>query len=201
MKFESIKTSKGNTGFSLESQEKANEQAAKMDANNNTNCYNCRYCSGCSDCSGCSSCIGCSDCSDCSGCRYCSGCSGCSDCSDCSDCSGCIGCSDCSDKKETPVKIPVIEQIDQAVYAAVTAAPDALNMSKWHVCDTTHCRAGWVVHLAGEEGYALQKFFNSTALAAQLIYRESRSPINPCRFFDSNENALADMKQSAEINK
>jgi hypothetical protein len=53
--------------------------------------------------------------------------------------------------------------------------------------------------LAGEEGYALEKFFNSTALAAQLIYRESGSPINPCRFFDSNNAALTDMKQRAEI--
>ena len=69
-------------------------------------------------------------------------------------------------------------------------------MNAWHTCDTTHCRAGWVVHLAGDAGYALERFYNTT-LAAQLIYRESGSPINPCRFYDSNEDALADIKRMA----
>ena len=31
-----------------------------------------------------------------------------------------------------------------------------------------------------------------------LIYRESGSPINPARFHDSNEDAMADMKRLAE---
>ncbi len=70
-------------------------------------------------------------------------------------------------------------------------------MGSWHTCDTTHCRAGWVVTLAGEEGKALEAFFN-TALAAQLIYRESGAPINPCRFFDSDADAMSDMKKLAD---
>ena len=115
----------------------------------------------------------------------------------CSDCSDCSGCSYCSGKKggtgEPP--IPVIPDIDRAVYAAASA-PDALDMGQWH-CGTTHCRAGWVVTLAGEEGAALEKYHN-TELAAMLIYRESGSPINPARFNDSNEDALADMKKRAE---
>jgi hypothetical protein len=53
-----------------------------------------------------------------------------------------------------------------------------------------------VVHLAGEEGYALERFHN-TALAAQLIYKVSGYQINPCRFHDSNEDALADMERLA----
>jgi len=73
-------------------------------------------------------------------------------------------------------------------------------MSDWHRnghCGTTHCRAGWVTHLAGEAGRALEEHFN-TELAAMLIYRESGSPINPARFYDSNEDALADMRRRAE---
>jgi len=73
-------------------------------------------------------------------------------------------------------------------------------MSTWHgnnSCGTTHCRAGFTVHIAGEAGYALERFHN-TALAAQLIYRASGAPINPCRFYDSNADALADMKARAE---
>jgi len=70
-------------------------------------------------------------------------------------------------------------------------------MGDWHTCETTHCRAGWVVHLAGEEGKALEDF-HDTCLAAQLIYRESGYEINPCRFFDTPEDAMADIKALAE---
>jgi hypothetical protein len=71
-------------------------------------------------------------------------------------------------------------------------------MSDVHSCETTHCRAGWVVHLAGHAGYALEKFHN-WELAAMLIYRESGYHINPARFYDSNEIALANMKKLAEL--
>jgi hypothetical protein len=74
-------------------------------------------------------------------------------------------------------------------------------MDKWHTCETTHCRAGWVVHLAGEAGKELEKFFG-TCLAAQIIYRES-SPlkVGVNRFFDSNEVAMEDMKRLADAEK
>jgi hypothetical protein len=70
-------------------------------------------------------------------------------------------------------------------------------MATWHTCETTHCRAGWVVHEAGEAGYALEKFHN-TELAAMLIYRASGYEINASRFYDSGPAALADMKRLAE---
>jgi hypothetical protein len=75
--------------------------------------------------------------------------------------------------------------------------PKALDMGAWHSCETTHCRAGWVVHLAGKEGYALEKR-TSTLFAAMQIYKVS-SPIrvSPPRFFESNEVALADMERCA----
>jgi hypothetical protein len=70
-------------------------------------------------------------------------------------------------------------------------------MDTWHTCGTVHCRGGWAVHIAGEPGYALERF-HGTALAAQLIYKASGAEISPVRFFDNNENALADMKRLAE---
>jgi hypothetical protein len=74
-------------------------------------------------------------------------------------------------------------------------------MSTWHhACGTTHCRGGWVVTLAGKAGKDLETF-HGTLLAAQLIYCASGHEINPCRFFDSNEDALADMKKLAEQEK
>ena len=69
-------------------------------------------------------------------------------------------------------------------------------MDAWH-CGTSHCRAGWVVHLAGEAGYALEAQ-TTTLFAAQQIYKASGYDISPVRFYDSNEDALADMKRLAE---
>jgi hypothetical protein len=69
-------------------------------------------------------------------------------------------------------------------------------MQTWHSCNTTHCRAGWAVHLAGEAGYALERF-HGPLLAGQLIYRESGYPISPVRFFDNEADALEDMRKLA----
>ena len=71
-------------------------------------------------------------------------------------------------------------------------------MDDWHTCATTHCRAGWVVHLAGEAGYALERHHN-TLLAAQLIYKASGYNISPVRFFDGNDAAMTDMLRLAEV--
>ena len=72
-------------------------------------------------------------------------------------------------------------------------------MDTWHTCENTHCRAGWAVTLAGAEGRTLESFYN-TELAAMLIYDASAPDfkINPARFYDDNEAALADMKKLAE---
>jgi hypothetical protein len=70
-------------------------------------------------------------------------------------------------------------------------------MSTWHTCETTHCRAGWVVHLAGKAGQKLEKA-TSTLFAAMQIYKASGYRINPNRFFDVNTKAMEDMKRLAE---
>jgi hypothetical protein len=44
----------------------------------------------------------------------------------------------------------------KAIAEVATADHDALKMNKWH-CGTSHCIAGWAVHLEGEAGYALEK--------------------------------------------
>lgn len=74
-------------------------------------------------------------------------------------------------------------------------------MSRWHTCETTHCRAGWVVHLAGEAGKKLEEFHH-TPLAAQLIYRASSSlHVSPVRFFEDNETAMRDIERCAELER
>jgi hypothetical protein len=73
-------------------------------------------------------------------------------------------------------------------------------MGDWHTCDNTHCRAGWIVTLAGAQGRALEDRFNAE-LAAMLIYAASSKElrVSPARFYDSNDDALADMKRLADL--
>lgn len=135
------------------------------------------------------------NCSYCVNCRDCTGCTGCTDCTGCFDCTGCYGCSRAKSEKQE-FKVPVIADIHKIIYSAVSQ-PKALDMSNWHTCETMHCRAGWVVTLAGEAGRELEKN-TSTLFAAQQIYKASGYEISPVRFFDSDEDALADMKRLAE---
>ena len=95
--------------------------------------------------------------------------------------------------------MPIIENIHQKVLAAVSQ-PNAFDMATWHKCETTHCRAGWVVHLAGDAGKALEKF-HDTPLAASLIYYASSPniPVAMPRFYEDNETAMADIKRCAEL--
>ncbi len=71
-------------------------------------------------------------------------------------------------------------------------------MGSVHVCETTHCRAGWAVALAGEAGYALEQQ-TDWGFAAMQIYKAS-SPIrvSPNRFYESNEAAMKDIIRCAE---
>lgn len=94
---------------------------------------------------------------------------------------------------------PVIENIHQKVYDAVKNT-GKLDMSTWHTCDTTHCRAGWVVHLAGEAGYALEAH-TSTEFAALQIYHKSCPdvPVSPVRFYEDNNLAMEDIAHCAEL--
>ena len=49
---------------------------------------------------------------------------------------------------------PKIENIDSRILAAIESG-GSLNMGQWHSCETTHCRAGWAIHLTGEAGKVL----------------------------------------------
>jgi hypothetical protein len=96
------------------------------------------------------------------------------------------------------MSIPKIENIHQRVFEAASK-DGALNMGNWHTCDTTHCRGGWVVFLAGDEGRKLEAE-TDTLFAAMQIYKKSstiRVPIP--RFYESNDEAMADMKRCAEL--
>jgi hypothetical protein len=94
--------------------------------------------------------------------------------------------------RECPVKIP---DIHKAVYEAASQ-PNALDMGTWH-CGTSHCRAGWVVTLAGEGGKALE-YAMGTPAAATAIYLASDPNLEKVpNFYATNDEAMADMKRLA----
>ena len=92
--------------------------------------------------------------------------------------------------------VPVIPDIDAAILAAIEAPGCRLDMSDWHGCGTTHCRAGWAIHLAGKSGKELQDKYGPF-LAGSLIYRASR-PNKPAPWFHApTDKALADIRKCA----
>ena len=93
---------------------------------------------------------------------------------------------------------PIVPDLHHKLFQAVSSPENRLEMGSWHTCETTHCRAGWVVTLAGAEGKALEKFFN-TELAAMKIYDVSCPGyvINPARFYDSEDAAMEDIRKLA----
>jgi hypothetical protein len=76
---------------------------------------------------------------------------------------------------------------------------NTLEMGDWHTCETSHCRAGWVVHLAGDAGIELEEQ-TSTCFAAMQIYKKSSDiRVSPTRFFEDNDTAMKDIIRCAEL--
>jgi hypothetical protein len=92
--------------------------------------------------------------------------------------------------RESRPDVPVVPLLDSTICRIINAGEGKLDMSNWHNCETTHCRAGWAIHLAGEAGYALEAKYGSER-AGGMIYRAStgRWP----DFFAGNEEALRDI--------
>ena len=89
---------------------------------------------------------------------------------------------------------PVVQSIDAAILAAIDGG-GALAMGDWHTCETTHCRAGWAIHLAGQAGYDLECRVGP-ATAGALIYAASGSHPVP-DFFATDSAALDDLRARA----
>jgi uncharacterized protein YjbI with pentapeptide repeats len=96
--------------------------------------------------------------------------------------------------RERHPDVPVVEHLDSKILGAI-AAGGILNMNDWHTCETTHCRAGWAVHVAGKAGYELEEKLGSAEQAGRAIYRAStgRAPY----FYATNERAMDDIQRCA----
>jgi hypothetical protein len=90
--------------------------------------------------------------------------------------------------------VPVIPDIDRRILGLVESGSGRLDMSQWHTCDTTHCRAGWAITLAGEAGAKLEQQYGP-AVAGRMIYIAStgRAP----HFYATDERALEDIRECA----
>ena len=96
--------------------------------------------------------------------------------------------------RERHPEVPVVADLDVKVRDAISAPGHELNMGDWHSCETTHCRGGWAIHLAGKAGYELEEKVG-VQQAARMIYRAStgRSP----HFYATTERARADIERCA----
>ncbi len=74
----------------------------------------------------------------------------------------------------------------EAVATAALAGDDTLKMTDWHYCETSHCVAGWAVHLAGPAGYLLEEIVGPHAAGAILLGDDAAK-----HFYDSNADAKA----------
>jgi uncharacterized protein YjbI with pentapeptide repeats len=95
--------------------------------------------------------------------------------------------------------IPRISNIHQKLYQAVQPA-GALNMDDWHTCDTTHCKAGWIVTLAGAKGKQLEAMYG-TSTAAYWIYRASdrHNLLGAINFYGTNATALEELERLSDL--
>ena len=103
---------------------------------------------------------------------------------------------DLADADLGSIVVPIVPNIDAAILAAIYADGCRLYMKEWHNCETTHCRAGWAVHLAGKPGYELEKSIGPNAAGA-LIYAKSRPNKPVPDFYASDTEAMADIQACA----
>lgn len=92
---------------------------------------------------------------------------------------------------------PIIPNIHALVLEAVTAPNHGFDMGNWHSCETTHCRGGWVVTLAGEAGKKLEAATTAEFAAMQIYKASSPIRVSPVRFYETTEVAMADIKRCA----
>ncbi len=102
-----------------------------------------------------------------------------------------------ADNKKFWDAVPMIPNIHRTLLEAINRQGCALDMAAWHSCETTHCRAGWIVVLAGNEGRKLEGQM-STAGAARAIYYKSDPDCTAPNFYCGDAEAMADIIACAE---
>jgi hypothetical protein len=89
---------------------------------------------------------------------------------------------------------PVIDDLDVKIAQIIDSGSGELQMNQWHSCETTHCRAGWAITLAGEPGKSLEQKYGPHR-AGVILYAVSTGRIPS--FYTTNNLALADIRRCA----
>ena len=89
---------------------------------------------------------------------------------------------------------PAVENIDARILEIIESGDGSLDMSNWHTCATTHCRAGWAITLAGDAGAELERT-HGASVAGTLIYHASTGRVPD--FYCDDEEALDDLRAAA----
>ena len=91
---------------------------------------------------------------------------------------------------------PIIENIDKKLLKILESEENSLDMYAWHTCETTHCRAGWYIVLAGDEGRKLEEELR-TNVAGALIFHASYPKKRIPDWCADNDDALEDIRRNA----
>lgn len=94
--------------------------------------------------------------------------------------------------------VPVVKQLDQRILAILESGRGELCMGDWHTCQTTHCRAGWAVMLAGEAGQILEQQLGAET-AGTLIYAVSEGYVPD--FFATEQATMEDLQARCATDK
>jgi hypothetical protein len=90
--------------------------------------------------------------------------------------------------------VPVVPDLDRKMLEVIESGAGRLDMSQWHSCETTHCRAGWAITLAGEAGRKLEAE-RGPAFAGHMIYMASTG--RSAHFYATTERAMEDIRARA----
>jgi hypothetical protein len=93
-----------------------------------------------------------------------------------------------------------VKNLDARILEILESGEGQIDMSSWHTCETTHCRAGWAIMLAGEAGRVLEDIYGPSAAGA-IIYASSYPDLPIPDFVASDEDALADMRERAALDQ
>ena len=88
-------------------------------------------------------------------------------------------------------EITALNNLRSAIFERVCEAPQALEMSKWHTCETTHCLAGWAV-VIHPQGKLLESVYGTSAAAA-MIFQVCEGEVPS--FHSSNKAAMEWLKK------
>jgi hypothetical protein len=98
--------------------------------------------------------------------------------------------------RERNPQVPVVESLDAKILSVIESGYGKLDMSTWHKCQTTHCRAGSAITLAGEAGKELEDL-HGPQRAGAMIYRASTGRVP--HFFATDSSALEDIREQAAL--